>query len=139
MSNSPKSHNARDFLSTPHLSLSLAGIFRDAAAAEEVGDREERSGGGRKEETLEISSENSGPGNDDFEMAGGEQQQHIEEDESKEKKRKKYHRHAPSQIRELEALFKESPHPDEKQRLHLSKHLGLHPRQVKFWFQNRRT
>ncbi|XP_073317796.1 homeobox-leucine zipper protein GLABRA 2-like isoform X2 [Primulina huaijiensis] len=185
MSNSPKSHHARDFLSTPHLSLSLvcvliiflefsyiciplyiyflffcmklvyffdpfscfvwfakkAGIFRDAAAAEEVGDREKRGGGGRREETLEIiSRENSSPGNDDFEMAEGEQQRHIEEDdESKEKKRKKYHRHTPSQIRKMEALFKESPHPDEKQRLHLSKHLGLHPRQVKFWFQNRRT
>ncbi|XP_073122598.1 homeobox-leucine zipper protein GLABRA 2 isoform X2 [Henckelia pumila] len=151
MSDSPNSHRARDFLSTPHLSLSLAGIFRDAgAAAEETGEREERGGGGRREETVEISSENSGPGgNDDFEMAEGEQQQHHveddedeeeeEEDESKEKKRKKYHRHTPSQIREMEALFKESPHPDEKQRLHLSKHLGLHPRQVKFWFQNRRT
>ncbi|XP_075480747.1 LOW QUALITY PROTEIN: homeobox-leucine zipper protein GLABRA 2 [Primulina tabacum] len=141
MSNSPNFHRARDFLATPHLSLSLAGIFRDAGAAEEeeVGEREERGGGPR----VEMSSENSGPGNDDFEMAEGEQQQQNieddEDDESKEKKRKKYHRHTPSQIREMEALFKESPHPDEKQRLHLSKNLGLHPRQVKFWFQNRRT
>ncbi|GKF55699.1 hypothetical protein Tco_0166039, partial [Tanacetum coccineum] len=27
-------------------------------------------------------------------------------------------------------LFKESPHPDEKQRQQLSKRLGLHPRQA---------
>ncbi|KAF2311161.1 hypothetical protein GH714_019764 [Hevea brasiliensis] len=45
----------------------------------------------------------------------------------------------PQQIQELEALFKECPHPDEKQRLELSKRLCLETRQVKFWFQNRRT
>ncbi|KAL9274927.1 Homeobox-leucine zipper protein GLABRA 2-like protein [Drosera capensis] len=152
----------KDFFPSPALSLSLAGIFRGAAAAAEAeaaaggdhggvgdeGDEGSVGGGGggmvrgRREETVEISSENSGPARsrsgDDFE---GE-----DDDEDgdgggggKKKKRKKYHRHTAEQIREMEALFKDSPHPDEKQRQQLSKQLGLHPRQVKFWFQNRRT
>ncbi|XP_030457367.2 homeobox-leucine zipper protein ANTHOCYANINLESS 2 [Syzygium oleosum] len=54
-------------------------------------------------------------------------------------RKKRYHRHTPQQIQELEGLFKECPHPDEKQRLELSKRLCLETRQVKFWFQNRRT
>lgn len=54
-------------------------------------------------------------------------------------RKKRYHRHTPRQIQEMEMLFKECPHPDDKQRQQLSKDLGLEPRQVKFWFQNRRT
>ncbi|KAL2462670.1 Homeobox-leucine zipper protein GLABRA 2 [Forsythia ovata] len=140
--------HTKDFLATPALSLSLAGIFRDGRATEatavEVVEEYEQSGGfgGRREETVEISSENSGPAksrsDDDYE-AEGEHGDEEDEDTNKKKKRKKYHRHTAQQIREMETLFKESPHPDEKQRQELSKQLGLHPRQVKFWFQNRRT
>ncbi|TYJ12936.1 hypothetical protein E1A91_A10G015700v1 [Gossypium mustelinum] len=54
-------------------------------------------------------------------------------------KRKRYHRHTQRQIQEMEALFKECPHPDDKQRKQLSRELGLDPLQVKFWFQNKRT
>ncbi|KAJ9167524.1 hypothetical protein P3X46_022170 [Hevea brasiliensis] len=55
------------------------------------------------------------------------------------RRKKRYHRHTANQIQNLEAMFKECPHPDEKQRLQLSRELGLAPRQIKFWFQNRRT
>ncbi|KAL6197961.1 hypothetical protein ACLB2K_027753 [Fragaria x ananassa] len=54
-------------------------------------------------------------------------------------KRKRYHRHTQRQIQEMEAFFKECPHPDDKQRKELSRELGLEPLQVKFWFQNKRT
>uniref|UniRef100_A0ACD5ZCP7 Uncharacterized protein n=1 Tax=Avena sativa TaxID=4498 RepID=A0ACD5ZCP7_AVESA len=55
------------------------------------------------------------------------------------RRKKRYHRHTPRQIQQLEAMFKECPHPDENQRMHLSRELALEPRQIKFWFQNRRT
>ncbi|KAI4347339.1 hypothetical protein L6164_008157 [Bauhinia variegata] len=60
-------------------------------------------------------------------------------DGSDSQRRKRYHRHTAHQIQRLESMFKECPHPDEKQRLQLSRELGLAPRQIKFWFQNRRT
>ncbi|KAG2576571.1 hypothetical protein PVAP13_6NG030900 [Panicum virgatum] len=70
--------------------------------------------------------------------SGGEELQ--EEDLSLQRPRKKrYHRHTQHQIQELEAFFKEFPHPDDKQRKELSRELGLEPLQVKFWFQNKRT
>ncbi|XP_010057969.2 homeobox-leucine zipper protein MERISTEM L1 [Eucalyptus grandis] len=68
------------------------------------------------------------PNNDDNSNNNGQRQ-----------KRKRYHRHTQRQIQELEAFFKESPHPDDKQRKELSRELGLEPLQVKFWFQNKRT
>lgn len=55
------------------------------------------------------------------------------------KGRKNYHRHTPEQTQRLEEFFKECPHPDENQRRQLGAELGLEPRQIKFWFQNKRT
>ncbi|KAL5972735.1 Homeobox-leucine zipper protein roc2 [Asimina triloba] len=67
-------------------------------------------------------------------VASGEDQ-----DPSQRPKKKRYHRHTQHQIQEMEAFFKECPHPDDKQRKELSRELGLEPLQVKFWFQNKRT
>ncbi|KAJ6729798.1 HOMEOBOX-LEUCINE ZIPPER PROTEIN MERISTEM L1 [Salix viminalis] len=72
-------------------------------------------------------------GSDNMDGASGDDQ------DDNPPRKKRYHRHTPQQIQELEALFKECPHPDEKQRLELSRRLCLETRQVKFWFQNRRT
>ncbi|CAN8240612.1 unnamed protein product [Cochlearia groenlandica] len=142
---SPK-QPTKDFFSSPALSLSLAGIFRNASS-ESTNPEEDFLGrrvvvDNHEDRTVEMSSENSGPtttrsrSEDDLD---GEDQQQEEEEEGNKRKRKKYHRHTTDQIRHMETLFKETPHPDEKQRQQLSKQLGLAPRQVKFWFQNRRT
>ncbi|EOY03224.1 Homeodomain GLABROUS 11, putative [Theobroma cacao] len=53
--------------------------------------------------------------------------------------KKSFHRHTAHQISTLEAYFKECPHPDDNQRRQLSNQLGLEPKQIKFWFQNKRT
>jgi homeobox-leucine zipper protein len=83
-----------------------------------------------KEEEYESRS-----GSDNMEGGSGDDQ----DPDGHPPRKKRYHRHTPRQIQEMEMLFKECPHPDDKQRQHLSKELGLEPRQVKFWFQNRRT
>lgn len=36
-------------------------------------------------------------------------------------------------------IFKECPHPDGSQRREIAKEVGLVPKQIKFWFQNKRT
>jgi len=88
-------------------------------------------GRGREDEN------DSRSGSDNVDGASGDE---LDPDNSNQRKKKKrYHRHTPQQIQELEAVFKECPHPDEKQRMELSKRLNLESRQVKFWFQNRRT
>ncbi|CAA6656324.1 unnamed protein product [Spirodela intermedia] len=88
-----------------------------------------KSNGGQREDENESRS-----GSDNMEGGSGD-----DNDPENPPKKKRYHRHTPWQIQELETLFKECPHPDEKQRLELSKKLSLDSRQVKFWFQNRRT
>ncbi|KAF1896591.1 hypothetical protein Lal_00034290, partial [Lupinus albus] len=77
-------------------------------------------------------------GSDNFDVASGDDLD-VNEETPRNRRRKKYHRHTPSQIQELETFFKECPHPDEKQRNDLSNRLSLSNKQVKFWFQNRRT
>ncbi|KAK3219554.1 hypothetical protein Dsin_013524 [Dipteronia sinensis] len=75
-----------------------------------------------------------GPGDDHD--ANDDQDAH---DDDQEPPRKKSHRHTSRQIQVLESFFKEFPHPDENQRTELSEKLGLERRQIKFWFQNKRT
>ncbi|VFQ72720.1 unnamed protein product [Cuscuta campestris] len=76
-------------------------------------------------------------GSENFEGASGEDQDPATDKKSS--KRKKYHRHTPYQIQELESAFKDNPHLEEKARLELGRRLNLESKQVKFWFQNKRT
>ncbi|KAG4952693.1 hypothetical protein JHK85_046560 [Glycine max] len=69
----------------------------------------------------------------------GDRHHHHDGSSDSQRRKKRYHRHTANQIQRLESMFKECPHPDEKRRLQLSRELGLAPRQIKFWFQNRRT
>ncbi|KAF3609774.1 hypothetical protein DY000_02044437 [Brassica cretica] len=82
----------------------------------------------------EFDSANSKSGSENQEGGSGNDQ-----DNHHPNKKKRYHRHTQLQIQEMEAFFKECPHPDDKQRKQLSRELGLEPLQVKFWFQNKRT
>ncbi|WJX82464.1 Homeobox-leucine zipper protein hdg1 [Trifolium repens] len=86
----------------------------------------------RNREEEEEEHESRSGGSDNIDGVSGD-------DADNPPRKKRYHRHTPQQIQELESMFKECPHPDEKQRLELSKRLCLETRQVKFWFQNRRT
>ncbi|ESQ43310.1 hypothetical protein EUTSA_v10015677mg [Eutrema salsugineum] len=74
---------------------------------------------------------------DSFDAMSGDDDKH--EQRPKKKKKTKYHRHTSYQIQELESFFKVCPHPTEKQRRELGSKLALESKQIKFWFQNRRT
>ncbi|KAK7343568.1 hypothetical protein VNO77_12395 [Canavalia gladiata] len=81
---------------------------------------------------------------DDYEIRSGNEIMEAppsgdDQDSNQRPKKKRYHRHTQHQIQEMEAFFKECPHPDDKQRKELSRELGLEPLQIKFWFQNKRT
>ncbi|GAY41211.1 hypothetical protein CUMW_057720 [Citrus unshiu] len=113
------------------LSLSIKNAM-DAGEMGLIGEQFDPSVVGRiREEEFESRS-----GSDNVEGASGDDQ---EANEDGPPRKKKYHRHTPHQIQELESFFKECPHPDEKQRSELSRRLGLESKQIKFWFQNRRT
>ncbi|KAG0452019.1 hypothetical protein HPP92_026189 [Vanilla planifolia] len=124
--------NANSSFSSPGLSLGLRRNTEGEASMSRFGflsgdpDALERN---RDDE-----NESKSGGSDNVEGGSGD-----DLDPENPRKKKRYHRHNPQQIQELEALFKECLHPDEKQRMELSKRLNLDPRQVKFWFQNRRT
>nr|WOR75494.1 HD-Zip IV transcription factor [Spirogyra pratensis] len=123
--------------STSRLDLALNRIedYTRKRETEHVGDNEQQLSLKGKEDENDSRSESDGDGDGD----GGSNGYGDDNELQPNKKGKKYHRHTAHQIHEMEMLFKECPHPDEKQRAELSKALGLEPRQVKFWFQNRRT
>ncbi|XP_076954544.1 homeobox-leucine zipper protein HDG1-like [Bidens hawaiensis] len=129
---------SKSMFSSPGLSLAIQTTMEGGGGGGvgEIGRMPEsyETGGGRRSREEEHESR-SGSDN----MDGGGSGDDPDGDDGKPPRKKRYHRHTPQQIQELEALFKECPHPDEKQRLELSRRLCLETRQVKFWFQNRRT
>ncbi|GLT77589.1 hypothetical protein SLA2020_491580 [Shorea laevis] len=133
---------AKNMFNSPGLSLALQqpNIDNQGDHGTTLGESFEASLGRRsREEEHESRS-----GSDNMEGGSGDDQDATDNPPRK----KRYHRHTPQQIQELEAYDfmseiqitnLECPHPDEKQRLELSRRLCLETRQVKFWFQNRRT
>ncbi|KAH6756419.1 Homeobox-leucine zipper family protein / lipid-binding START domain-containing protein [Perilla frutescens var. hirtella] len=129
-----QSLSSKPVFNSPGLSLALQTGMEGQEMGRIITENYESSNvvGGRRSRDEEHESRS---GSDNMDGASGDDQ----EGSDRPPRKKRYHRHTPQQIQELESLFKECPHPDEKQRLELSKRLCLETRQVKFWFQNRRT
>ncbi|XP_073045154.1 homeobox-leucine zipper protein ANTHOCYANINLESS 2-like [Primulina eburnea] len=124
---------AKALFNSPGLSLALQTSMEGQGEVGKIGENFESTiVGGRRSRDEEHESRS---GSDNLDGVSGDDLDAAD----KPPRKKRYHRHTPQQIQELETLFKECPHPDEKQRLELSRRLCLETRQVKFWFQNRRT
>ncbi|XP_006647677.1 homeobox-leucine zipper protein ROC5 [Oryza brachyantha] len=130
---------ASGFSSSPALSLALDNAGGGIGGRMLAGGAGSSAGGAVTRDTEAENDSRSGSDHLDAISAAGEDDVDDGEPSNPRKRKKRYHRHTPQQIQELEALFKECPHPDEKQRAELSRRLSLDARQVKFWFQNRRT
>ncbi|XP_047337762.1 homeobox-leucine zipper protein ANTHOCYANINLESS 2-like [Impatiens glandulifera] len=123
----------KSIFNSPGLSLALQTGMDGQGEIPRIPEKFEVNVGRRSREEEHDSTNRSG--SDNLDGVSGDDHDFTD----KPPRKKRYHRHTPQQIQELESLFKECPHPDEKQRLELSKRLCLETRQVKFWFQNRRT
>ncbi|KAI4371533.1 hypothetical protein MLD38_019755 [Melastoma candidum] len=140
---------AKPMFCSPALSLALqtgAGLEKHGEVNNNVifgegsgGENSYEGISGNKRSREELQEHESRSGSDNLEGVASGDDQDAADNAANPSRKKRYHRHTPQQIQELEALFKECPHPDEKQRLELSRRLSLETRQVKFWFQNRRT
>ncbi|KAK7412828.1 hypothetical protein VNO78_04486 [Psophocarpus tetragonolobus] len=75
----------------------------------------------------------------DFTMGAAGGSGDDQHNQSLNKGKKSCGRHKSDQTTKLEEKFKECPHLDKSQRLEIAKDLGLEPKQVKYWFQNKRT
>ncbi|KAL3618671.1 Homeobox-leucine zipper protein hdg1 [Castilleja foliolosa] len=138
----PYHHQQQPMFNNPGLSLALQPSMEGQMgenSINELSNNNNVNGRRSREEEPPLLLYESRSGSDNMDGASGDDPEDAADDNKPPRKKKRYHRHTPQQIQELESLFKECPHPDEKQRLELSKRLSLETRQVKFWFQNRRT
>ncbi|KAL3521508.1 hypothetical protein ACH5RR_019657 [Cinchona calisaya] len=137
----PPHHIVQPIFNSSPLSLSVKPKMEGVG---DTGAVEENFGPQVIEDKANEEYDQSGSDSDNIEgFASGDDQDTLEDGDksssSSSSRGKKYHRHTSQQIQELEASFKENPHPDENARLELGRRLNLESKQVKFWFQNKRT